>query len=245
VAEERVTVFVRGHVQGVGFRWWTRARALELGLVGSRPQPRWTGSRRSGRARPRPMPMDTVGRRCCPNIRRPHGARVGSPQRDHPVRPAHRGSRGVHRALTGFAVPPRSDRSAPSTRARQPGEVGTRHTLGRCEHNARGHAAVDAGRAGLRLRASIDNLDAALVYLLAERFRCTQQVGHAQGDRLGLATLRPGPGRGTTGSACDSSRAQNRPAWTPSSPRRCSAFIIAEVIRNHGVIAEQTSRLDA
>ena len=30
----RVTVFVRGTVQGVGFRWWTRARALELGLVG-------------------------------------------------------------------------------------------------------------------------------------------------------------------------------------------------------------------
>ena len=31
----RVTAWVRGHVQGVGFRWWTRARALELGLVGS------------------------------------------------------------------------------------------------------------------------------------------------------------------------------------------------------------------
>ncbi len=29
-----MTAFVRGHVQGVGFRWWTRARALELGLVG-------------------------------------------------------------------------------------------------------------------------------------------------------------------------------------------------------------------
>lgn len=27
-------MFVRGHVQGVGFRWWTRARALELGLAG-------------------------------------------------------------------------------------------------------------------------------------------------------------------------------------------------------------------
>ncbi len=27
-------MFVRGRVQGVGFRWWTRARALELGLVG-------------------------------------------------------------------------------------------------------------------------------------------------------------------------------------------------------------------
>lgn len=31
---ERATIFVRGHVQGVGFRWWVRARALELGLVG-------------------------------------------------------------------------------------------------------------------------------------------------------------------------------------------------------------------
>lgn len=31
----RLTAWVRGRVQGVGFRWWTRARALELGLVGS------------------------------------------------------------------------------------------------------------------------------------------------------------------------------------------------------------------
>jgi len=30
----RVQAWVHGHVQGVGFRWWTRARALELGLVG-------------------------------------------------------------------------------------------------------------------------------------------------------------------------------------------------------------------
>jgi acylphosphatase len=31
----RLTAFVHGQVQGVGFRWWTRARALELGLTGS------------------------------------------------------------------------------------------------------------------------------------------------------------------------------------------------------------------
>ncbi len=31
----RVVALVSGHVQGVGFRWWTRARALELGLGGS------------------------------------------------------------------------------------------------------------------------------------------------------------------------------------------------------------------
>lgn len=31
----RLTAFVAGRVQGVGLRWWTRARALELGLTGS------------------------------------------------------------------------------------------------------------------------------------------------------------------------------------------------------------------
>ena len=31
----RLTAFVKGQVQGVGFRWWTRARALELGLQGT------------------------------------------------------------------------------------------------------------------------------------------------------------------------------------------------------------------
>lgn len=29
-----MTAWVHGYVQGVGFRWWTRSRALELGLVG-------------------------------------------------------------------------------------------------------------------------------------------------------------------------------------------------------------------
>ena len=31
----RLTAFAKGRVQGDGFRWWTRARALELGLTGS------------------------------------------------------------------------------------------------------------------------------------------------------------------------------------------------------------------
>jgi acylphosphatase len=30
----RMTAWVHGQVQGVGFRWWTRCLALELGLAG-------------------------------------------------------------------------------------------------------------------------------------------------------------------------------------------------------------------
>ncbi|MBW0273007.1 acylphosphatase [Nocardia sp. MH4] len=33
-APQRLSAWVHGMVQGVGFRWWTRSRALELGLTG-------------------------------------------------------------------------------------------------------------------------------------------------------------------------------------------------------------------
>ncbi|GAA1327110.1 chorismate mutase [Leucobacter albus] len=33
-----------------------------------------------------------------------------------------------------------------------------------------------------RLRSSIDNIDAALVHMLAERFRCTQEVGQLKAE---------------------------------------------------------------
>lgn len=33
-ARIRLVAWVHGYVQGVGFRWWTRSRALEFGLDG-------------------------------------------------------------------------------------------------------------------------------------------------------------------------------------------------------------------
>jgi len=33
-----------------------------------------------------------------------------------------------------------------------------------------------------RLRGSIDNIDAALIYILAERFKCTKQVGKLKAE---------------------------------------------------------------
>ncbi len=84
-----------------------------------------------------------------------------------------------------------------------------------------------------RLRASIDNLDAALVHLLAERFKCTQQVGELK------AALRMPP------SDPERERVQmarlrllaEESGLDPLFAEKFLAFVIAEVISNHGVIA--------
>ena len=56
-------------------------------------------------------------------------------------------------------------------------------------------ASADAGVSGIpselaEARATIDNIDAALVHILAERFRCTQRVGHIKA-RLDLPPADP------------------------------------------------------
>ena len=68
-----------------------------------------------------------------------------------------------------------------------------------------------------RLRSSIDNIDAALVHLLAERFKCTQQVGQLKAEQH----LPPADPQREERQIARLRRARRRaPASTRCSPRR-------------------------
>ncbi|WP_454051659.1 chorismate mutase [Cellulomonas sp. Marseille-Q8402] len=84
-----------------------------------------------------------------------------------------------------------------------------------------------------RLRGSIDNIDAALVHLLAERFKATQQVGVLKA-RLGLPAS--DPGREARQVARLRSLAHDADL-DPVFAEKFLAFIVEEVIRHHEAIA--------
>ncbi|HET9128243.1 MAG TPA: chorismate mutase [Propionibacteriaceae bacterium] len=85
------------------------------------------------------------------------------------------------------------------------------------------------------LRSSIDNLDAALIHLMAERFKCTQRVGELKA-RLGLPPADPGREtqqiRRLRGLA---EEAQLDPEFAED----LLAFIVGRVVRNHEAIARE------
>ena len=82
-------------------------------------------------------------------------------------------------------------------------------------------------------RGSIDNIDAALIFLLAERFRCTKQVGVLKAKH-GIP-------------ASDPSREEQQIArlralaasanLDPEFAAKWLEFIVAEVVRHHEAIA--------
>ena len=84
-----------------------------------------------------------------------------------------------------------------------------------------------------RLRGSIDNIDAALVHLLAERFKATQQVGVLKA-RLGLPASDPGREARQVARLRDLAHQAD---LDPVFAEKFLAFIVEEVIRHHEEIA--------
>ncbi|MFC6153826.1 chorismate mutase [Nocardioides yefusunii] len=86
-----------------------------------------------------------------------------------------------------------------------------------------------------RLRASIDNLDATLVHLLAERFKCTQRVGELKAS----ADMPPAdPKREEYQIARLRAKAEES-GLDPQFAEKILGVIISEVIRNHVSLRDQ------
>ncbi|KUF07898.1 chorismate mutase [Leucobacter sp. G161] len=84
-----------------------------------------------------------------------------------------------------------------------------------------------------RLRSSIDNIDAALVHMLAERFRCTQEVGQLKAD----FDMPPSdPAREARQIARLRSLAEDA-HLDPEFAEKWFNFVVAEVIQHHTAIA--------
>ena len=87
----------------------------------------------------------------------------------------------------------------------------------------------------LRLRASIDNMDAALVHLLAERFKVTQRVGELKAAH-GLPPA--DPEREARQIARLRALAEDA-RLDPEFAEKFLTFVVAEVVRHHEAIASE------
>ena len=84
----------------------------------------------------------------------------------------------------------------------------------------------------LALRDSIDNIDAALIHLLAERFKCTQAVGRLKAER-GLPPADPGR---EAQQIARLRKLADAAKLDPDFAEKFLNFIVTEVIRHHEAI---------
>ncbi|MET4921540.1 chorismate mutase [Streptomyces sp. PSRA5] len=92
-----------------------------------------------------------------------------------------------------------------------------------------------------RLRGSIDNIDAAVVHMLAERFKCTQQVGVLKAAHH----LPPADPARESRQITRLRQLAESARLDPAFAEKLLNFIIAEVIRHHETIADGSARDDA
>ena len=88
------------------------------------------------------------------------------------------------------------------------------------------------------LRGSIDNIDAALVHILAERFKATQRVGVLKAE-LGLPASDPGR---EAEQVARLRRLADEADLDPVFAEKFLAFIVEEVIRHHEAIAQDHAK---
>jgi chorismate mutase len=88
----------------------------------------------------------------------------------------------------------------------------------------------------LRLRNSIDNLDAALIHLLAERFRCTQEVGRYKAAH----DLPPADPAREAAQIARLRRLAQEARLDPDFAEKFFNFVVTEVIRHHEAMRAKT-----
>lgn len=88
---------------------------------------------------------------------------------------------------------------------------------------------VDPAETLQRLRGSIDNIDAALIYLLAERFKCTKQVGELKAAH-GMPASDPAREEQQVERL---RRLATEADLDPEFAQKWFTFVVAEVIRHH------------
>lgn len=86
----------------------------------------------------------------------------------------------------------------------------------------------------LRLRATIDNIDAALIFMLAERFRATKQVGILKAEH-GMPASDP---TREEQQVARLRRLAEEADLDPEFAQKWFSFVVAEVIRHHTEAAD-------